>query len=126
MWVEDTRVPSTVCSGTTAPGKPAAQQQLAVSLAVIPKMEIIAAYKSGGVIIPAEHIQKVLPGGIQHFSVKGKGDHPGDEPVQQPFPVGGGVDQHRGSTENQCIGMVAEGDCAGIAAGFGGKTAAFL
>ena len=101
-------------------------QQCAVAGAAASEAEIVSADEACSGIVPAEKVQKFLPGCGVHFFIKGQGDYPVQTAVQKPLPIGGGVDQHRGGAEYQRVRVGIEGHGSGLPAGFPGKPTAFI
>ena len=91
-----------------------------------PEAEVVAADEARAAVLPAEQIQKILPVGFQHPPVKGQGDHPADPAAQQPLPVRGGVDEHRGRAQHQGVRVIPEGHNSGVQSVFRRQTAAFV
>ena len=64
-----------------------------------------------GAEVPAQFLQKVLPGGGLHFLIKRQGHNPIHAVIsKQVFPILGRIDQRRGGAQHQGIRVTGKGD----------------
>ena len=88
--------------------------------------EIFATDKANSTVVPAEHFQKLLPGHIAHFLVKGQRHHGihGIVMLQQPLPIPGVIDQPRSIAQSHGLGMDIKSHCSCLAAMLPGQSLA--